>query len=523
MGTHTDPTEKRWLWVAGLVTALIYARAIGHGFVNFDDNIHLYENPHFTPLRWAGWLDLLSSPYKQLFIPTIYSFWAGLAALCTLLFGEPFPPALFHAVGVALHLLIGALLVFPLCRDLLGDAKAAAVGTALFWLHPLNVEAVAWVSGQKDLVATGLGLLCLRLALAKPSRGRVLGSVVALVLAVLAKPSAAAIPAMGAVLGWGYGKLPTERAARLALGGTLVVLPFLVVTARLQAGGPLPFVPPPFFARFPLALEALGFYTVKTALPWPLLIDHGWTPATGLGSFYRVLCFAAGMATVTFTAWGIARGERAAYAAAATLVALIPVSGIMPFVHQTMSTVADRYLYLPFLGVALLGGEAYRRRPRAKELAVPAIGVFALLALFQVGVWKSSRTLYGHALSLRPNSWLAHNNLGSAMEIQNDLEGAREHYIRSAELFPQAETWNNVAVVDLKRGRIDDALLVLRHGLSLFPRSPSLMNNLGTALARKGDIASAREAFRAALAIDPRLTAARENLDRLAPASGKKG
>lgn len=517
-----DTAASRWLLAGLAVTAVAYSRILGHGLVNFDDNIHLYQNPFLSPVTAEGWLRLLTSSYKQLYVPTTYSFWAGLAATSEAL-GRPFAPPLFHAASLLLHLVAGASLVFPLARRWLGDGRAAALVTAVFWLHPIQVEAVAWVSAQKDLLSATLALLAMRLvASERPRPGWAAATFVA---ATFAKPSVVSAPVAFALLSWGYGGLSARKATRIAGAGLFLALPAIAVTVSLQSSGGLPFSPPPVLARLPLALEALGFYVVKLALPWPLLVDHGLSPAGAAGSPFRAACLVAGTALVSLVAWRLSRGDRRAAGPAAAVAALLPVLGFFPFVHQTLSTVAERYAYLAVFPASLAAGSfalawAGRRAggSQAPERApLPWLGLLAGLALlcfFQAGVWRDNHSLYRHVLRHR-ESWLAHNNLASALEMEERYDEALHHYARSVALHPQSETWNNVGVVWLKKGRPDEAATVLAAGLARFPGSASLAHNLGAALARLGRTEEAEAAFLASLRIDPTLLSARDNLRKL--------
>ena len=226
--------------------------------------------PHLNPPTWAGLRTLWAAPFEDLYSPVVYTVWAALAVLARGADGvlSPWP---FHALCLALHAM-NTLLVFLLARRLLADPRAAAVGAALFALHPLQVEPVVWVSGLKDVLCGSFclgALLALARADQEATRGRrawFAGATALYVLALLTKPAAVALP----VVALGLERLALRRPraqvlTTFAIWG-LLALPMAWVTGRSQPIAAEGFESP-LLGRPVVALDAIGFYLGKLVCP----------------------------------------------------------------------------------------------------------------------------------------------------------------------------------------------------------------------------------------------------------------
>ena len=493
------------LVVAGL---LVFGQIRDFDFVQWDDHDHLHENPHLQ--RDGDLRRLWQEPVHRLYIPVSYSFfaleaWISRAGQDPQSPGDGLDASVFHLGSLALHLAC-ALLVLALLRRLRLSTGAALAGALLFALHPVQVESVAWISETRGLLASLLSLLALlgyvsfvrppaEAGRTRPSLSYLLATL-AFVLALLAKPSAVALPLLAWVLDAGLLRRKPVRAAAALLPWVVLAGLAAWYTKTLQPDESVAFVTP-LWARPLIAGESLTFYLGKLVWPWPLAPDYGHTPESVLWGVWVWLAWLVPAALVLLACRG--RDRRVWLTALGLFAAgVLPVLGWLPFRFQMFSTTADRYLYLSMLGPALAAGHLLVRWPRPIPVAGLSLVLLALAARsgFQTSTWRDSHTLFTHTLAVQPRSFPAHNNLcivefdeGSAEEGRGQPARARIHYEKAADHGQQA--------------------------LEIWPRDPGAHTNLARALERLGRGPEAEGHYVRALALDPRLYQAHNNLGEL--------
>jgi tetratricopeptide (TPR) repeat protein len=547
------------------VPAVVLAPVLSHDFVAWDDDLHVYENPRFQPITWEQVRAFWSSPYENLYIPLTYTVWAAVGWLTQTLWPGPLTASLFHRLNLLLHLgnmlmvyRIG-LLVLPQQEPGTASHKAlaAAAGALLFGLHPLQVEAVAWISGLKDVLCGWWTLLAVwqyvAYVQAPSSRRRVIHyglAAGAFGLALLAKPAAVTVPVLAgllAVVGLGQ----SWKAVLRALGGWLVVaVVWGAWTKGQQPDTAMAFVTP-LWARPMVAADAIAFYLGKLLWPVGLVPDYGRTPQVVLqqGWAYGVGLGLLGLAGVIWW-WRKWWGEL--WLALVVFIAgVLPVLGGLPFLFQAYSTVADRYVYLALLGPALgWGGWLWRVGQRQWVVWIGSALILGLLgwrSTVQSQVWQNTITLFTHTLRVNPGSALAHNNLGwalaqqrqfskaiahyeralqlkgdmleahynlgDALAAQGQLDSAISHYTRVLQLKPTwAEAHINLGTALIQQGKTDEAIAHYTQALRLKPDWAVPYNNLGDAMARQGRLDEALTWFSRAIQLKPRLPEAAYNL-----------
>ncbi len=345
-----------------IVVLVVFGRLCACDFTWWDDHLNIQENAHLNPptLQSVGFYFAHFS--LGLYVPVTYLVWIGIAKIAMLReadsVGVTLNPWFFHGANVLVHV-ITSLIVFQILRRLVARDVPALIG-ALFWaLHPVQVETVGWISGMKDLLAGCFGLIALwryiivaqrvdaprRVWLPDP-----IGSV-ALLLAILSKPSAVTIPAIAMAIDW----LLIRRSFRIAAQSTLIwwvlCLPFLVI-ARMAQGVEDHFIAP-IWARPFIAGDALAFYFYKLVMPWRLGVDYGQTPEVVMhqAGFYIAWLAPAAIAGII-----VLVSKRRPWLAAAGMcffIAILPVSGLATFQFQDISTTADHYLYVALLGPSI--------------------------------------------------------------------------------------------------------------------------------------------------------------------------
>jgi tetratricopeptide (TPR) repeat protein len=466
-----------------LVTGALYARAATFGFVHFDDNRYLTENPVVQAgLTWRG--------VAWAFTAVHASNWHPLTWLSHMLDVQLFgmSPGAHHAVNVLLHAANAALLLVVLAR-MTGAPWRSAVVAALFAVHPLHVESVAWVAERKDVLSTFFGLLAL-LAYARHAERpgpRRLAVVAALFAAsLLAKPMWVTLPFLLLLLDFwplrrvagadgGEGGLPGRSWRELALEKlpllALSVASSAVTVVAQHRGGALAGLDLGLGPRLSNAAVSYLEYLGKVLWPSPLSIFYPYRPIPAWKAAAAVLVLLAA------TAGALALARRLPWLAVGWcwfVGMLVPVIGLVQVGSQSL---ADRYTYVPIVGlfVAVVWG-AHRLLACAGP-AIPALlAAAALLALGattwrQLGHWSTHEALFQHALEVDPENGVAHGALS---------EGLRE------------------------QRRFQEALAHAREAVRLEPGSVRHWNNLGVSLRELGQLAEARDALQAAVQVDPR-------------------
>lgn len=496
-----------------LAVALVFGQTYRHQLLAWDDLLHVTQNPNVNPPSWAGLANTWREPYFNFYVPVSYSFFAAEAWLArpsgTVAAAEKpsgmasAPVALdarvFHIGNVCLHA-ANVLLVYALLVRLIGHRGGAFFGALLFALHPVQVESVAWVSETRGLLAGFFSLLsawCYLQAVAEfkvatPShwRRRILwyaAAAIGFALALLSKPSAAALPIMLFLL---HGLLidrSQQPSARRWLAAAMWLAPWLLLAGAMtlvnksqQSGDVIRFAPPPA-ARLLIAGDALTFYLTKLLIPWPLAAAYGHSARQVLAD---PLLWPKAFAPLVLAVALVWLRPRPVWLAGAGifLAALLPVLGFVPFAYEDISTVADRYLYLAMVGPALVvayfAAASWPQRTFAIGASVAIC--YALLSVWQASYWRDEETLFAQCVWASPRSYIAHNKLGLAEQARGDLRAALVHYEQARELDPDyAVTYSNLAGAYRAQRRFDEAITQYRKALELSPRSYITNFNLG--------------------------------------------
>ena len=551
------PRFPAWLIAAllALVTIALYWPATGHDFVNFDDNLYVLDNPHVTSgltwesLKWA------------FFKPDVsFGYWHPLTLLSHMLDCQLFGlnPWGHHLTSVLLHAL-NTVLVFLLLRRLTGATWRSLWVAALFAWHPLHVESVAWVAERKDVLSACFGLLALvfyaRYAQvqSQPPESRntfhvsrftfhvslfYLLSLSFFALGLLSKPMLVTWPFVLLLLDYWplrrfalrtqNSKLKTllpllwEKLPFFALAAASSVLTFVLSkhAGALAAGEKMP-----LGARTGNALISYCRYLGKLFWPTHLAVYY---PHPGLWPLAKVLL--AGGLLVGISGLVFAGRRRFPFLLMGWLWfvgTLVPAIGLVQVGGFAM---ADRYTYLPSLGVLILAvwgayGLARRWQPAAIALSVAASAAIVLcfaLTRQQLGHWQDSESLFRHALEVTEDNWLAHNNLGNALAKKGRLDDAIPQFQQSLRLKPDyAEAHNNLGFALVKKGQTDEAIRQYQQALRPNPDFAEAHNNLGAAFYQQGRTGDAICQYQEALRLKPDYADAHNNLGAAFAANGQ--
>ena len=520
----SNPAQALAWFALALLAVGSYIPALSGGFV-WDDQAFTQADPIRTLSGlWQIWLEPASLESEGHYWPLTYTtLW-----LEHKLWG--FAPAGYHAVNMALHL-ANTLLVWRLLDRLAAPAEtwphgradgrsvlalsaaAAWLAAALFAVHPVHVEVVAWVIARKDLLATlcylGAFLAWLRFV-QEPRAGRYVLALLLFVAGLLCKSIVVTLPAALLVWHWWHqGRLARRDIVRLlpwlAIGFSMVLADWFYYHGRETV-----FTDYTFVERMLIAAHALWFYAGKLLVPINLAVIYPhWDvrPSNPLawGYVLAALALAGGL-------WQARRRIGRGPVAIALLfaVTLAPVLGLIDYGYMKMSFAADRYQYLASIwplaaaasaityGMAQLVSAMGRRCVQAAVLAM----LMALSALTwrQAGIYQDELTFFRHIIVLNPQASDAYQNLGAALHRAGDYEGARAAFEAVLRQQPDsAQARNSLGTVMLRLDRLDEAERQLRRGLQTSPDHPLILQNLGEVHRKRQRPQEALAAYRAAL------------------------
>ncbi|MCX6909093.1 MAG: tetratricopeptide repeat protein [Verrucomicrobia bacterium] len=442
------------LWLA-VVTVAVFWRATECGFINYDDPDYVTSNSHVQQglsaesIRWA-----FTTVYEGLWIPLT---WLS-HMLDWQIYGSH--PWGHHLTNVLLHA-ANTVLLFLLIRLMTGSLWRSAFVAALFALHPLHVETVAWISERKGVLSTLFWLLTLG-AYAwyarfkdRDMKAQAGGSYAAALLffacGLMAKPILVTLPCVLLLLDywplerWKLPEAnPKAREPRRWAWLVLEKLPFFALTAVFSA---MTFsaAPPSLFTagqRINNALVSYLRYLWKTLWPAKLAVPYPYPPTWDWPVGLVIL---AAVFLVATTFWVIRRARRQPYLATGWFWFLGTLAPVLGLVRMGFYSLADRYTYVSLIGIFLMvawaAGEAVAKRRRWRNAAGPLaallLGLCAWRADVQLGFWPDSGTLFTHALAVTERNCLAHSNLGIYLVGKGHLDEAMKHYREAVRIWPQ--------------------------------------------------------------------------------------
>jgi hypothetical protein len=440
----------------------------------------IVQNPRFNPPTVAavGWYWV--HPAWNLYQPLTTTLWAALAWAGWVnvpdQFGGHMNPALFHLAGSLLQVMAGWVL-FWILELAVKDTAAALIGALLFSVHPIQVETIAFAGVLNNPLAGVFGLLAIwqYLLLCDPQnrftrwnrRLRWLLASVALVLAMLAKPSAVVVAPMALILDLAIHRRQWWRSLLSVLPWVMLEIPCVIATQMFQHGSDAARAATSL--RPVVAADAVTFYVAKILWPSRLGIDYGRTPLWVGAMPHHAWTFLIPL-TLVAIAW-ICRKRQPIFTAGVIifLVALLPNLGLVPFDFQLISTTADRYVYLSMVGVALGGASLIKSYPRLRLFAIVILLLLIVRTEFQLTTWKNGETLYRHALQVNPNSWLSDANLAVVLADRSPREAIRlcEDSLRLRD--DRAATWNTLGSVLMATGQHQRAIAAFENAHRLAP------------------------------------------------------
>jgi hypothetical protein len=507
-------------------------------FVACDDNIYVTENHHVREglsgrnIVWAftttdttnwhplTWLSLLADS-------SLYGLYAG---------G-------YHLTNVLLHL-TNSLLLFFLLRRMTGTTVRSGFAAALFALHPINVESVAWVAERKNVLSTFFWFTTIWAYAGyatHPGWRRYLVVIFLFATGLMAKPMLITLPVVLLLIDyWPLGRFSARetdksntvlydvkngskrRVALCLIREKIPLLLLSVISASVtlyiaDMGGAVKSLSAfPLEGRIANALVSYGVYLEKMVWPVELAFFYPWREVISPGQVIFSVSLIAGM--TAFVLWGAERWPYLPVGWMWYILTLLPVIGIVQVGYQAM---ADRYAYVPMIGIFIMVAwgipDLFSRFSRHHGififLSAGVIAALAVVSCYQVSHWQNSEKVFSHALQVTRDNHMAQNGMGYCHLVRGDYEQAEVHLQESLRIRPDyIDAQNNLGIVYMKQSLFEKAINQYHKVLEISPGDARVLNNLGVALACRGQYEEAVSRFGEALRLDPAYREAKDNL-----------
>lgn len=533
------------LSVLCLLAIIPYVNILHNEFV-YDDTTQVLNDPYIHSFRYL----------RVIFTTTVFSY-AGAAAvtnyyrpmmhvlylLCAQVFG--LYPRPFHAVNILLNAVV-VIALFKMTEKLFRDRILAFIAAALFALHPIHSEAVAWVAAVPDLQVALFYILSFWafLRLARPD-GRIsvpasAGMSALFALALLSKESAVTLPAVATVYEHFYreDRAHTRWTQKIARYAPLWALDIAYALFRVRVLGG--FLPANIVREMPYVDVVLSAIALTGKYVWGFLWPAKLCAAYIFPFNLRALlpAIAWGLAVLLLFTWVFLflwkRARPVCFGFVWFLVTLSPVLNAR-WVRTSTSALpfAERYLYLPSVGLCWVAAWGFARlfektsgRAVWRGALVSAAALLAALCTVRIVVrnrdWHDDITFYRRTLALAPNSFEMHDNLGAAYYNQGNIKAAEHEWLEAKKISPlDVSLLDNLGLVYMDEGRYDEAIAVLKKSVLLMPGDADAHINLGMTYVKMGNMTSAESEFRAALALAPLSVRAHNRLGELYFGQGK--
>ena len=509
------------------VTAGVYLQVHWHPFFNVDDQLYVYENPHVTQgLNWTTVSWAFTAYWANNWHPLT---WLSHALDCQLFHLAPNGP---HDENVVLHL-INVVLVFWVLWKATGYAGRSLMVAALFALHPINVESVAWIAERKTMLSMFFFLLALgayRWYAREPRIGRYRVVALLFVFGLMAKPQVISLPFV--FLLWDYWPLGRLRMGAEQSGSSsendmplrsfselvrekiplfLLCLIDAYLTMTAQAVGRPANWSFTFLVRLENSIVSYARYVQKMFWPSGLapMYPH---PGASISKWQVLLAmaFLVGVSALVAVFW---RQRYLTVGWVWFLGTMVPMVGLLQVGRQSM---ADRYAYLPFLGLFImlcwgLADWAQARHFPPTLLPALSLAVLASLALLtyrQVGYWSDNAKLWSHAVQVTDRNWFAEGQLAVTLLNQGDAEQAFQHYTKALAINPNYADANlGVAIYQHQAGHLRESIGYYEKYLAAPDGDQSrryrALVNLGYVYRRLGDTEKSRQYFEEAGRLGP--------------------
>lgn len=502
-------SEKYVLLLIVFATLVIFAQTAGHDFINYDDNVYVYENPNLASgLTWNYIVRSFTSVYEVNWIPLT---WIS-HGLDVQLFG--LNPAGHHIINVLLHTASTGIL-YVILRKLTADVWKSAMVAALFAIHPLHVESVAWVAERKDVLSGFWGMLTLYYYVRyceMPSWLRYVAVLGCYILGLLSKPMLITMPALLLIMDyWPLNRLASVRKDHTYTFGIVRILlekvPFLLlaicsstITYLVQKSeGELT---QGYTILSRVGKACIAYITYLCKMVWPVKLAVLYPFSLYPPSTTRVTTAALFLVTVTVVVF-IVR-DRAPYLLAGWawyIITLLPVIGLIQIGQHS---VADRYTYIPLIGIFIMlvwGGckifEVAAFSPYVvRGVATALLLILAMVTNRQLKYWKDGYSIFSHTVEVTDNNWVALHNLGLINFNQGQVDKAIILFKESIRAKPSYTLpYIGLGVAYMSRHEYPEAIEAFNWVLKFDSQNQEANYSLGCMYLEQGNRVSALEAY----------------------------
>ena len=493
-----------------MVTLAVFWQVNQYNFV-FDDTAYITENIYIRyGITWEGIRWAFSTTYAE--------FWHPLTWLSLMtdyqLFG--LNAGGYHMNNLILHIL-STLLLFWLFKRMTGAIWESAFVAAVFALHPMHVESVAWVSERKDILSAFFWMLTLCLYVyytEKPAIIRYLFVLFCFVLALMSKPMVITLPLIMILLDyWPLGRFESKEGnlilrqlkEKTPLFILSTVFSIITIYARYKPyGQDFKF---PLSSRLANALISFVAYLAKTLWPTDMAVFYPFPAQIQawkvLGAFFLVLVISVVVVIML---------KRLPYIFVGCLWFVITIAPVIGIVKVGDFAMADRYHYLPSIGIAIMLAWGipflFEMAGIRKKFLIPStialLTILAVLTWHQCSYWKNSTSLFSHALHVTEDNYMAHNNLGLSLFAGGKIEEAIEHYDESIHIKPDyVYAYNNRGIIYGKLGRYQLAIDDFNEAIRRMPIYAHAYNNRGFTYSKLGQYQRAIDDYNKAIRLKP--------------------
>ncbi|SHE73953.1 Cytochrome c-type biogenesis protein CcmH/NrfG [Mariniphaga anaerophila] len=504
--------NKKWLWggvVLAVFTFLLFSPSLKYDFVNWDDDVNIYENKNVTDLNIKGiFTEHVIGNYNPLSNLTF--------ALEYQLVGDK--PFLYHFNNLLLHVLC-TLLVFLLMRKMGLSFLVSFLVALLFGIHPMRIESVVWVTERKDVLFGTFFLLSLLFYTTYLEKRRSLFYVLSLgafTLSLLSKIQAVALAPTLLLIDYWFSrkidrKLILEKVPYfiLALITGVAGIWFLKQQGSLHSGTHFPLLQRLFIGSYSFVI-----YLIKSVVPWEMSAAYPY-PEQISTVFYLSM-----IPAIAVVAIPLSRFKKNKNLTFGILFFLFNIAFLLQVVGAGQGFLADRFTYIPYIGLFLIlaklvegATEKYStKRSFVYTIVVVYLVLLATVTFNQMKVWQNSETLWTDVIEKYPNTPLPYNNLGHYLRQQNQPERALENYNRAIQLAPEkAQPYNNRGKIYFDRGEMDKALADYNKCIEIEPNNVSALANRGAALGSTRQWKKALKDLNKALQLNPQHSNALSN------------
>ncbi len=510
----------------------VFGQTLRHEFVNFDDNLYVYENPAVElGLSRAGVARAFTGRYVGIWLPfTMLSYQLDyeLAGM---------DPGAFHRTNVLIHT-AAVIALFLLLRSLTGSRWRSAWVAALFAIHPLRAESVAWISERKDVLSGLVFMLTLsayvRCARTADSKGLERAGRYSLVLllfitGLMCKPMLVTLPFVMLLIDyWPLNRFETTGAKKLIFEKIpffLLSAVFCGISVWTQRNTVTVGADVTLLWRIGNAAVSCAVYIKQMFFPFGLAMFYP-HPGTSL-PLWQILASIFLLTSISLTALFMLKKRPYLFTGWLWYLGLlVPVSGIKQIgIHAH----ADRYTYLPQIGlyillswgIAELSSNWRHRRLILGTGALIVLGGLGAKAWLQTSYWRDGEAIWIHTLSLTDDNKIANYNLARSLEKSGKTEAAIEQYQRALRVWPQdTGALINLGCILAAGNQLEAARNLFERALEINPDSAEAHTDLGIVLAKQGDINTAIGHYRQALERNPDYLEARINLGLAAARQG---